>query len=112
MTRLPPPWMPPPPSATIDILSFGTTLGQILAHHTQAIEAHHQSIAVQEDMLSELRGLPARIATELERSSRRRSLWSRLKYVWPWLTGLGYVIAVASGRLGAGDALMKFLAAM
>lgn len=104
-----PHWPPYPAHPSIDLLGFGTTLGQILAHHTQGVEAHRQAIEVQQDILSALHSLPVRLATELEHHARRRSLLARARSAWPWLTGLGYLIAVVSGKLGAGEALLKFL---
>lgn len=108
-----PPWPylgPPRPPPQIDLLGLGTTLGQVIANHGRTHEAHIRSIGILEDIREDIRRLPLSLAQHLDHQHRRRSLigrLKRLKTLAPVLSGLVYVAAMAAGKLGLWDGLLR-----
>jgi hypothetical protein len=98
-------WPHPP----IDQFGLGTTLGQLLAHNAHQSDLHTRQLVALEDIRDGLRDMPSEVMTLLERQHRRRSLLLRAKRLWPVLSGMGYIAAVLSGKLGAWDAAFKIL---
>ena len=111
MTQSPPPWPAPPcHHPSIDLLGLGTTLGQMLASPAKTHEAHALSIAVLEEIRDDIRTLPMDLAQRLDQRRRTRSLFTRAKRMWPVLSGMAYILAIASGKLGLWEGLMKIVA--
>ncbi len=99
----------PPPHHSIDPFGLGTTLGQLLAHNAHQSHLHTRQLTALEDIRDELQGMPGELTAALDRHRRRHSLLLRAKKAWPVLSGMGYVLAVLSGKLGAWDAALKIL---
>jgi hypothetical protein len=105
MTRPPPHWPPP----NVDHFGLGTTLGQLLAHHSQSVDLHGRSLVMLQETRDAIRDLPEAFLEELDVYRRRHSLSARIKRVWPMVSGMAYLIAVVTGKLGVWDAVFKIL---